>query len=118
MLRPLAVALLAVLLSSCTGYQLGGSRPTHLASVRSIHVAIVENQTQIPRAAAHATNTLIDALTRDGTYRVAKVDHADTRLVAVLEKINYRQARSAREDILRSEELEMEVFLQIHSSVE
>ena len=71
----------------------------------------MRNDTQMPRAAAHATNSIIDALTRDGTYRVATVDTADARLLITLHKINYRQARSTRIDILRSEELEMEIHL-------
>ena len=103
--------LLALFMSGCVGYRLGGAKPAHLAAVHSVHVAIVRNDTQMPRAAAHATNSIIDALTRDGTYRIASVDHADARLLTTLHNINYRQARSARVDILRSEELEMEVFL-------
>ncbi|MEO1844050.1 MAG: hypothetical protein ABGZ37_07220, partial [Akkermansiaceae bacterium] len=93
--------LLALFMSGCVGYRLGGAKPAHLAAVHSVHVAIVRNDTQMPRAAAHATNSIIDALTRDGTYRIASVDHADARLLTTLHKINYRQARSARVDILR-----------------
>ena len=108
-LRLLPPLLATIAVSGCVGYQLGGSRPSHLAAVKSINVAMVHNQTQLPRAAAHATNSIVDALTRDGTYRLASVDQADARLETVLHKIDYRQARSARTDTLRSEELEMEV---------
>ncbi|MCH2063771.1 MAG: LPS assembly lipoprotein LptE [Roseibacillus sp.] len=79
--------------------------------VHHLNVGLVENDTQIPRAAALATNCLIDAITRDGTYRISRIDTADARLLATLQKVEYRQARSTREDILRSEELEMEVHL-------
>ena len=112
-LRPalllLALTLSALGLHACEGYRLGGSKPAHLAAVREVHVAIVRNQTQVPRAAAHATNSIIDALTRDGTYRLATMERAEARLEAVLQTIDYRQARSTRTDTLRSEELEMTV---------
>ena len=102
---------LALSQGSCAGYERGGAKPGHLAMVHQLNVEMVENDTQIPRAAALATNCLIDAITHDGTYRVSRIDTADARLLTTLQKVEYRQARSTREDILRSEELEMEVHL-------
>ncbi|MDE0595247.1 MAG: hypothetical protein ABGZ49_03305 [Akkermansiaceae bacterium] len=102
---------LALLLNGCAGYQLGGAKPQQLGAINSLHVAMARNDTQIPRAAAHTTNSIVNALTRDGTYRIATIDTADARLLTTFRKINYRQARSTRIDILRSEELEMEVHL-------
>ena len=110
--RLFTLAFLALLASSCAGYRLGGSKPSRLASVHSIHVAMVDNSTQVPRAAAHATNALVDALTRDGTYRLATAATADAHLHATLSRIEYRQARSARRDTLRSEELRMTVTIE------
>lgn len=109
--RSLALLSLTLLVSSCVGYQLGGAKPAKLAAINSVNVAMARNDTQIPRAAAHTTNSIIDALTRDGTYRLATAEEADARLLTTLHKIDYRQARSTRIDILRSEELEMEVHL-------
>ena len=97
--------------SNCTGYSWGTAKPEHLAEVKTLCVAMVENKTQVPRAAALTTNSLVDAITRDGTYRIASIDHADAHLLTTLHKIEYRQARSTREDTLRSEELEMEAHL-------
>ena len=105
--RLLAGLLALLLLGGCTGYRLGGAKPTHLGEVSTVSVAMVQNKTQMPRAAAHATNSLIDALTRDGTYRLAAAETADARLETTLHTIDYRQARSTRIDTLRSEELEM-----------
>jgi len=99
----------AVFLASCTGYQLGTARPSHLQAVSVIHVEMVDNKTQIPRAAAHATNALADAFTRDGTYRLGSSDRADARLSTVLHTIDYEQIRSSENDTLRSEELEMTI---------
>lgn len=109
--RLLSLAL-ALLLWSCTGYKLGGSKPSHLSEVQSISVSMVKNETQMPRAAAHATNSLIDALTRDGTYQLGTVAQADARLEATIATITYSQARSKRADTLASEELEMRVELE------
>jgi hypothetical protein len=105
------VSAISLSCSSCAGYKWGDAKPKHLATVHNLNVAMVENNTQIPRAAALATNCLIDAITQDGTYRVSRIDTADARLLTTLEKIEHRQARSTREDILRSEELEMEAHL-------
>lgn len=102
-------ALVLPLLSSCVGYRLGGHKPAALANVSSVHVAMVQNDTQIPRAAAHATNAIADSLLQDGTYRLTTSAKADARLSATLHEITYRQIRSTREDSQRSEELEMTV---------
>lgn len=110
--RLLPALTLCLLLGACTGYNLGGSKPSHLAKVQTISVDMVKNETQMPRAAAHATNALIDALTRDGTYRLGTADHADARLEATIATITYSQARSKRADTLASEELEMRVELE------
>ena len=111
MIRPLAAAALCLAFSACTGYQLGGSKPSHLAAVHSLHVATVRNDTQFPRAAAHATNAIAEALVQDGTYRMGTADDADASLQATLSTIEYGQIRSSRRDSLRSEELEMTVHL-------
>ena len=111
MSRPLAAAVLCLVLSNCTGYQLGGSKPSHLAAVDYIHLATVQNNTQFPRAAAHSTNAIAEALVQDGTYRLGSPDHADATLVVTLTNIAYKQVRSSRSDSLRSEELEMTVYL-------
>ena len=106
-----ALSVFSLLCSSCAGYKWGDARPKHLTMVHNLNVAMVENDTQIPRAAALATNCLIDAITRDGTYRISRIETADACLLTTLKKIEHRQARSTREDILRSEELEMEAQL-------
>ena len=96
---------------NCTGYTWGTAKPEHLSEVKTVCIAMVENMTQVPRAAALTTNSLVDAITRDGTYRISSIDQADAHLLTTLQKIEYRQARSTREDTLRSEELEMEAHL-------
>ena len=108
----LLVLTLSLLLPSCAGYQLGASKPTPLAQVSVIHVEMVDNQTQVPRAAAYTTNALADALTRDGTYRLGTADSSDARLATTIHTIEYEQVRSSPLDSLASVELAMIVELE------
>lgn len=109
-MRLLLFAIIPLLLSSCTGYQLGGNKPAAMANISTIHVEMVRNDTQIPRAAASASNAIADAIQLDGTYRLGNDSNADARLQATLREIDYRQIRSNRDDSQRSEELEMTIF--------
>lgn len=99
-------------LASCAGYQLGGAKPTHLAAVESIHVPLFENDTLQIRAESYATNSAVDALTRDGTYRIATADTADAVLEGRVSEIDYSQISSSREDTLSTEELSMEITIE------
>lgn len=99
------------MLVSCAGYHMGGSKPARLAHVRSIHVPLFENDTLLVRADAFATNSAVDALTRDGTYRIATDSNADAVLDGRVEKVEYNQVSSSRTDTLRSEELNMEITI-------
>mgnify|MGYP002783588636 FL=1 len=103
--------LLAALVSvtslvSCAGYRLEGRRPQALAHVKNIRVPLFENKTLIPRGEALATNSVIDAIASDGTYRIADVSSADAVLHGTVESVSYNQVRATRLDTLRSEELE------------
>jgi hypothetical protein len=110
------IALLGLVLTaalpSCAGYQVASQRPAALTHVRSIRVPLFENKTLIPRGEALATNSVIDAITSDGTYRIATADTADATLHGTIESVTYSQVRSTRLDTLRSEELENKVTIE------
>lgn len=110
MLRIL-LAISLPLLASCSGYQLGHTKPTRLQAVNSICVPIVKNNTQEPRLESLATNAIVDALTRDGTYRIASSSNADAILEATITKLNYSESRSERFDTLRPEKLTINLSL-------
>jgi Lipopolysaccharide-assembly len=93
-------------LFSCTGYQLQSDRPQALANVKSINVPLFANKTLIPRGETLATNSVIDAIAIDGTYRIVSDHKADAILRGTIESISYRQVRSTRLDTLRSEDME------------
>ena len=111
-MKHLILYILPLLLVSCAGYQMGGSKPSHLAHVKSIQVPLFVNDTQTTRADAYATNSAVDALTRDGTYRIGTADSADAVLEGVVAFIKYSQFKSASNDTLKSEELSMEVTIE------
>lgn len=101
----------SLLLVSCAGYKLGGSKPAHLAAVKRINVPLFTNDTLLIRAESYATNSTVDALTRDGTYLIRSSESADAILEGKVEHIKYRQVSSSRSDSLRSEELSMEITI-------
>jgi hypothetical protein len=104
-------AALAVVISSCAGYQIGGVKPASLAGVKTIAVPMFSNATQHPRAEAIATSAVADAIVRDGTYRIVASDNADAVLEGELQRIHYRAIRGTRFDSLFPEELENTVRL-------
>lgn len=103
--------ILPLLLVSCVGYQLGGNKPVHLHHIKSINVPLFENDTLLIRAGSFATNSAVDALTRDGTYRIATADSADAILEGRVSGVEYSQVSSSRQDSLRSEELSMNITI-------
>ena len=106
---PLFAPLLGLV--SCAGYQLGGVKPASLASVQTIAVPMFSNDTQHPRAEVLATSAVAEAIVRDGTYRISRVDDADAVLVGSLSEIEYSTLRGSRFDTLRPEELTNSVTL-------
>ena len=110
-MKLILLSLLSLFLASCAGYQLGGAKPSHLTHIQSIHVPLFINDSLLIRAGAYATNSAVDALTRDGTYRIATVSNADAVLVGRVSKIKFSQVSSSRTDSLSSEELSMELSL-------
>lgn len=105
------VLLISLLSASCVGYQVGGSKPSHLSHVKSIHVPLFKNDTLFVRAESLATNSMIDTLTRDGTYKIASAGSADAVLIGRIQEIEYTQVSSTRTDSLSSEELGLRVIV-------
>lgn len=110
-MRPVLLAFLTCLLPSCAGYRFGGHKPDHLTGIQSIAVPLAQSRVIFPRVEAITTNTAVDALVRDGTYRLARPGTGDATLVLTLQELNYRQVRSSTVDVLRSEELQLQVVV-------
>lgn len=108
-MRFLLLALSLSLLTSCAGYRFGGNKPSHLTDIHSISVPLAKSRVLFPRVEALTTNCLVDALVQDGTYKLTKVGDADATLMLTLEQLEYSQIRSSTIDVLRSEELQLQV---------
>lgn len=104
-MRFLTLLLSSGLLVSCAGYRLGGSKPASLASVRTIAVPMMVNETQHPRAEVIATSAVTGAFSLDGTYRIGSSGSADAILEGRITAIRYTALRSRRFDTLSPEEL-------------
>ena len=100
-----------LLLVSCAGYQLGGSKPAAMKQVKIIAVPMFSNSTLHPRAEALATSAVASAIVQDGTYRIGDVDHADAILEGDLRSIKYTVIRGTRLDTLLPEELRNHVVI-------
>jgi hypothetical protein len=105
------VLIICLISVSCAGYQIGGSKPSDLSHVKSIHVPLFQNDTLFVRAETYATNSVVDSLTRDGTYQIATAQSADAILKGRITDLDYSQVSSIRTDSLRSEELRLTVHL-------
>lgn len=110
-LLALSIVLALGNLTSCAGYRFGGNKPAHLEAIRSIDVPLAQSHVIFPRVEALTTNSVIDALLRDGTYRLSTSQKSDATLILTLDDLAYRQARSTSEDVLRSEELQLEAII-------
>ncbi len=111
-MKLLALLAPALLLVSCAGYQLGGIKPASMNQVKTIAVPMFSNSTLHPRAEALATSAVASALVQDGTYKLAKVDHADAILEGDFRSIKYSSIRGTRLDTLLPEELRNTVVLE------
>ncbi len=108
---PKIIIILCLFIVSCTGYQLGGSKPSNLSHVKRLYVPMFENDTLFARAETHATNSVVDALTRDGTYQIVSSESADAILKGRITDLDYGQVSSIRTDSLRSEELSLTIHI-------
>lgn len=97
--------LVALFMTGCAGYQLGGVKPAHLSQVTKIAVPTFENETLEPRLAVLVTNAVIKQLQVDGTYEVVSRDKADAILEARISDIDRSQWRAVRNNVLRTKEL-------------
>ncbi|MFZ4596824.1 MAG: LPS assembly lipoprotein LptE [Verrucomicrobiaceae bacterium] len=107
LLAPVAITLL----TNCSGYQLGSSKPTQMANVVKLAVPTFNNDTLEPRLEVLVTNAVIKKLQMDGTYQIVPREQADAILVGSIDEIERSQFRSARLNTLRTSELLMRLRL-------
>jgi len=103
------LATVAVLFSSCAGYRVGPIKPEALVNVQTLAVPLVKNDTLEPRVAPIVTNAIISQMEQDGSYKLADLNSADAVLNGRIINIERRQLRSARDNQLRSRELNLRI---------
>ena len=106
-LRSVLLAAAALLLPSCAGYHAGSSKPGRMESVQSLAVPTFRNLTLEPRSAVLVTNNVVRQLQIDGTYQIKSTENADAVLRGTITQFTRRQLRSARNNNLRTRELEL-----------
>ena len=104
-MKHLLLPLLALLLSSCSGYQIGPTKPSSLQNVTKLYVPTFKNQTLEPRLAVLATNAVIKQLQLSGAYQIVSQDQADATLEGRISDIDRQQYRSVRNNTLRTSQL-------------
>lgn len=96
---------LVLTLSSCAGYQLGGQKPSHLASVTKLAVPTFENLTLEPRLNSLVTNAIIKQLQNSGGYEIVSLENAEAVLEGQVVNVDRSQFRSDRRNVLRTSQL-------------
>ena len=100
----LVLSLLAALLCTSCGYQVGPVKPTKLQGIRRICVKNFKNETLEPRMEAMLAGAVIKQLQLDGTYEVTNESRADAILQGTLLRIERTPARVVRGNVLQSSE--------------
>ena len=103
----LLTAAIALLLPACAGYTTGSDKPGRMENVRSIAIPTFRNLTLEPRSAVLVTNNVVRQFQLDGTYQIKDAQDADAVLRGTIREFTRRQLRSARNNTLRTRELEL-----------
>lgn len=107
-LLPLAAGLL---LSSCAGYRLGADKPARMENITKLAVPTFKNLSLEPRSAVLVTNNVIKGFQLDGTYTIVDPENADAVLHGTIQRFQRRQLRSARNNTLKTRELELRLYV-------
>lgn len=104
---PLFATSIALLLSNCAGYQLGGQKPNHLQGITKLAIGTFENQTLEPGISSVVTNALIKQIQVDGSYQIVSRENAEAVLEGSIARVDRSQFRSVRQNVLRTSQLQM-----------
>jgi len=90
---------------------MGASRPAAMEGVKTLAVPLFRNNTLEPRASSIVSNNVVRLLHNDGTYKLVDSSLADAVLKGTITRFDRRQLRSARNNSLRTRELELRVWI-------
>lgn len=97
----------ALMLNGCAGYQLGDVKPYYLRDIKTLAVPTFTNNTYKPRIETLVTNTVIQQLQQDGTYRITTTENADAILRGTITGVARNQVRSVRGNVLATTEFSL-----------
>lgn len=100
-----------LILTSCAGYHAGSDKPGHMEHIQSLAVPTFKNLTLEPRSAVLITNNVVRQFQIDGTYQIKDAQDADAVLRGTIREFTRRQLRSARNNNLRTRELELLLYV-------
>ena len=109
MKNPLLLCVASLFLTSCAGYQLGSPRPRAMEGIQTLAVPNFENKTLEPRIEVLVTDTVIQQLQQDGTFRIVGEKEADAVIRGKIVSLNRYKARSLRRNTLASSEFTLEL---------
>jgi hypothetical protein len=99
-------------LNSCVGYRLGNNKPTKFKDIKSLSVPIIASDVIQPKLQTILTNSIIRSIQEQGSYRIRKEKNSDASLIAKIKKINRKQLRANRENVLETTEMEFSIELE------
>lgn len=100
-----------LVLNNCAGYQLGSSKPGKMQDIQKLAIPVFKNNTLEPRSSVLVTNNVVRQFQLDGTYQIVDERYAQAVLRGTIRDFQRRQLRSARNNTLRTRELELRIFV-------
>jgi hypothetical protein len=82
-----------------------------MEGIQTLAVPLFRNHTLEPRSSAIVTNNVVRLLQNDGSYRIVDSSQADAVVKGTIQRFERRQLRAARNNSLRTRELELRVWI-------
>ena len=102
-----ALAVASSLLAGCAMYHLGPAKPDYLKDVHTLAIPLFRNNTLLPRIESVVTDTVLEQMQQDGTYKIVDRGSADAILQCTVERVSRAPARSVTGNVLLTSEFEL-----------
>ena len=106
------ITVLVLTLTSCVGYRLGNNKPNKFKDIKSLSVPIIGSDVIQPKLQSILTNSIIRSIQEQGSYQIRREKNSDASLIAKIKKIDRKQLRANRENVLETTEMEFSIDLE------
>ena len=106
------ITVLVFTLTSCVGYRLGNNKPNKFKAIKSLSVPIIGSDVIQPKLQTILTNSIIRSIQEQGSYQIRREKNSDASLIAKIKKIDRKQLRANRENVLETTEMEFSIDLE------